>query len=241
MPPQDDGKSRRRPKEQTRREILDTALAMMIDDGATEQIDLRLSSVLDHMGLTSGAAYNIWASQGAFQQDLARHLVREYTWAGPDQNDIKIDFDAEPTDEIRRLAELYLDSLTDETQFYLTLKFWGVKNPSAELRESVTRSYAGNHDIWRFFYQMGFEWAGLRLRAGYTLDDFVIMATTITEGAALRHRFEPKRLRGADGRSLYGEALVALVEYFTEPAESDAPSEDHITPPDSAASPDAGG
>ncbi len=212
-----DGKSRRRPKEQTRRDILDTALQMMIDDGATEQIDLRLSNVLDFMGLTSGAAYNIWSSQSEFQHDLAHHLIRQYSWAGPDQNEIKIDFDAEPTDEIRRLAELYLDSLTDETQFYLTLRFWGVKHPSTEMLESIQSSYRSNHDLWRFFYQVGFEWAGRRMRPGYTLDDFVVMAMMATEGAALRHRFEPKALLDRDGRSLYSEMLVAMVEYFTIP------------------------
>ncbi len=202
---------------------------MMIDDGATEQIDLRLSSVLDQMGLTSGAAYNIWASQRDFQHDLAHHLVREYSWAGPDRTDTKLDFDAEPTDEIRRLAELYLESLTDETQYYLTLRFWGVKHPSAELRDSVKKGYAGNHSQWRVFYHVGFDWAGLRMRNGYTMDDFVVMATMITEGAALRHRFEPERLRGADGRSLYSEALVALVEYFTEPVHG---ARDALTAPD---------
>jgi hypothetical protein len=202
---------------------------MMIDDGASEQVDLRLSNVLDHMGLTSGAAYNIWASQGDFQYDLAHHLISEYSWAGPDQSEVKLDFDADPTDEIRRLAELYLDSLTDDTQFYLTLRFWGVKDPSAELIASVKDGYANNHDLWGFFYRVGFQWAGLRIRDGYTLDDFVVMASMVTEGAALRHRFEPERLRGADGSNLYSEALVALVGHFAEPVPVD---EEELTPPD---------
>lgn len=221
MPREHDGRSRRRPKEETRRDILDTALQILIDHGATEQIDLRLSSVLDHMGLTSGAAYNIWVSQGAFQRDLARHLLRDYSWAGPDRNGIKLDFGADPTDEIRRLAELYLDSLSDETRFYLALRFWGVKNPSAELVTSVKDGYAANHDHWRSFYRVGFEWAGLRLRDQFTLDDFVVMATMVTEGAALRNRFEPERLRGEGGCNLYSEALVALVAYFTEPVDAE--------------------
>lgn len=192
----------------------------MIDDGATEQIDLRLSAVLEHMGLTSGAAYNIWPSQSDFQHDLAHHLIQNYAWAGPDRIGIKVDFDAEPTEEIRRLAELYLESLTDETQFYLTLRFWGIKDPSSELRGSIQASYAANHDLWRLFYQVGFEWAGLRMRHGYTLDDFVVMATMVTEGAALRHRFEPERVRGADNRNLYSEVLVAMVTHFTEPVDA---------------------
>lgn len=229
MPREQDGRSRRRPKEQTRRDILDTALQMMIDDGATEQVDLRLSTVLDAMGLTSGAAYNIWSSQGEFQRELAHHLVGEYSWAGPDQNEIKIDFDARPTDEIRRLAELYLDSLTDDTQFYLTLRFWGVKHPSAALLASVKDGYTNNHDLWRFFYSVGFQWAGLRIRDGYTLDDFVIMATMVTEGAALRHRFEPEALRSTAGHNLYSEALVALVKRFTEEVDVDGEA---LTPPD---------
>jgi len=202
---------------------------MMIDDGAPEQVHLRLSNVLQHMGLTSGAAYNIWSSQGDFQHDLAHHLISEYSWAGPDQNEVKLDFDADPTDEIRRLAELYLDSLTNDTQFYLTLRFWGVKDPSAELIASVKDGYANNHDLWRFFYSLGFQWAGLRIRDGYTIDDFVVMATLVTEGAALRHRFEPERLRTADGSNLYSEALVALVGHFTERAPA---VDEELTPPD---------
>ena len=233
-----DGRSRRQPKEQTRRDILDAALQIMVDDGATEQIDLRLSTVLDHMGLTSGAAYNIWSSQGEFRRDLAHHLLEEYSWAGPDHNEIKIDFDARPTDEIRRLAELYLWSLTDDTQFYLTLRFWGVKDPSEELQQSIQAGYAANHDLWRRFYRDGFDWAGLRLRDGYTLDDFVVMATMVTEGAALRHRFDPDGLRSCADRNLYCEVLVALVEQFTEAVVD--PSSD-LTPPDSAATAAGGG
>lgn len=202
---------------------------MMIDDGASEQIDLRLSNVLEHMGLTSGAAYNIWSSQGDFQYDLAHHLISRYSWAGPDQNDIKFEPDADPTDEIRRLAELYLDSLTDDTQFFLTLRFWGVKDPSAELIAAVKDGYANNRDLWQFFYGAGFQWAGLRIRDGYTLDDFMVMATMVTEGAALRHRFEPDRLRSADGSNLYSEALVALVGHFTEPIPAD---DEELTQPD---------
>ena len=190
---------------------------MMVDDGAAEQIDLRLSSVLEHMGLTSGAAYNIWPTQQAFQRDLAHHLIGEYSWAGPDHNEIKFDPTAEPTDEVRRLARLYLESFTDDTQFYLALRFWGVKDPSAALQEAVRAGYSVNHEQWRLFYLFGFDWAGLRIRDGYSLDDFVVMATMVTEGAALRHRFEPERLRSDHGRDLYGEVLVALVAHFTEP------------------------
>ena len=217
MAMESDGRSRRRPKEQTRQAILDEARRMLLEQGTSERIDLRLSTVLERMDLTSGAAYNIWTNQDEFQRDLAMELARNYEWAGPRPTELSIDLDADdPTDELRRLADRYFDAFTGADEFFMTLRFWGTKQPSEELVNAIREGYELNRTAWTEVYQAGLEWSGRRMRPPFTIDDLVVALAAVVEGCALRHRFEPESVEVGGERHLHSEMVVAVLRHFTE-------------------------
>lgn len=194
---------------------------MLSEQGTSERIDVRLSAVLERMDLTSGAAYNIWGSQDEFQNDLAAELATNFAWAGPDLMETSIDVTADPIDELRRLADQYFDAFTSSETYFMTLRFWGVKEPSNRLSTAIRDGYALNREAWADFYGLGIEFAGRRFRSPFTIDDLVAAITATTEGCAIRHRFEPDPLRLAEDRHLYSEILVAVLLHFTEPIPTD--------------------
>ena len=66
----------RRTADDTRRLILEAALQMLLERGATAGVQhIRLQEVLRSVGLTTGAAYRIWADQTDFHRDLAVEMV----------------------------------------------------------------------------------------------------------------------------------------------------------------------
>jgi hypothetical protein len=209
----EDTKIRRRPKLQTKQAILDTAVEMIDSDGIPERVDLRLSSVLGRMGLTTGAAYNIWANQEEFQRDLGLALLSDLSWAGPEVN--AIDFeprDNDPEAELKRLAKLYFKALTSRERYFVALQFWGVRQPSADLQDAILQGFRSNEERWAQFYSLGLDWAGLQLRSPFTMAEFANAVAMVTEGAAIRHRFDPEALES----DLYSEMLVAILRHFTE-------------------------
>ena len=67
----------RRTGEQTKDLLIRTGLAMLLDRGITAGVShIRLQEVVKRAGLTTGAAYRLWADQDAFHHDLAVAAAR---------------------------------------------------------------------------------------------------------------------------------------------------------------------
>ena len=214
----------RRSKEDRRQEILDKARELVIERGTPERIDIRLRDVLDELGLTTGAGYHIWENQEAFQLDLAAEIARNVSFASLLSAGIAPDFERPALDEVKRMGEAYFEIFVESDNFYAALRFWGAKGLSDVVVDGILQGYTQNRGDWIEFFEAGLAWAGLELLDEFDIEDLATSVTLITEGAALRHRFDPDALRTRGGAHLYGELLVATITHMTRVVDSDGAS-----------------
>ena len=144
----------RRPKTATRAIILAKAAEMYLD-GDLAPGDERLSLVLDRLGYTTGAGYQIWANQAAFREELAIYLVEnaEHARLGLDHNRAAevSDLIVGTWDRARyMLAKVIADDWTDPSLPTL-LRFYAM---GTRLGPIITNSIKDRHRSTE--YQLGF-------------------------------------------------------------------------------------
>ncbi len=209
-----DGRSRRQSKEETRRDLLETGRRLLKEHGAPDRINIRLADVLKEHGLTTGAAYHIWGSQKEFQEDLAGFIASDWGW------EMSKAMEEDPNDRsVAEVAITYFDKFKDNDEFFIMLQLWGVKDPSEQLCESITDGYDRVHEDLTTMLDKNVPARGRRFKGGLTASDAAVLVTALTEGLAVRGRFDRDRLTGSSGQDLYVEALTALVTHMTEPIE----------------------
>ncbi len=209
--------ARSKDKSDTRNLLLETGVELLMRDGLPEAINLKLADVVTHLGMTTGAAYNIWSKQEDYQLDLALHMLDSFDWTEDFLEEavnagLAAGEDAESV--VGGAALAYFNRLITTPEFYLTIHFWSIAEPRIELVERIRTGYQQIHEALVEIFGAALDAFGLRMRADHSLDDMSVAATAITEGAALRHRFDPDRIGNGE---IYASILVALFHAYTEP------------------------
>ncbi len=206
-------------KDDTRHKLLEAGRELLVADGLRQVIDIRLTDVLELVGLTTGAAYNIWDSQDEYRHELAIHVAKNLEWA--DDRLLRDSLAEMPTDVpmdqwITAAGNAYFEAFVARWDYYILLQFWGVKNPDPELIEAIRQGYDMVHQRLVFLFQVTSDMYSLELEDPYTLDDMAVAATAICEGLAIRHRFEPERVTTAAG-PLFSDLMLRFTRSMTTP------------------------
>lgn len=240
----------RRTADETRRLILSEGLRLLLERGASAGVQhIRLQEVLRGVGLTSGAAYRIWADQSDFHRDLAIEVMR-LRFAAPAESAGTAVAQAVAAggtlDDAIRLATL--DHVTYASQFHLqpgsrdshvfitALALRTAAGAWPELREaSAQRHEESIADFCRFYSGMMTHF-GYRMRRPFSIRDFAEAMAALGEGFAVRaaegldHPMlditeEDESVTGH--WSLFGIAARGLVEAFmiVEEAAATAPAQ----------------
>lgn len=217
----------RQDKQRTRSRLLEAGRSLLLEQGVSEHVDVKMSDACEASGYTTGAAYKIWPTQRDYQRDLALHLASNFDWAGPQTiQDELYEIIASTNDyvELTRAACIaYLDAFVSEDDFYLALQFWSVQNPSTELAAALVQGYETVHCGFVDLFDGLMQIYRRRPKGQTTKSQLTTMATAVTEGLALRHRVEPERVTtrfiGPDGTetTLFAEAMIAIINHMTEP------------------------
>lgn len=214
----------RRPKSITRSVILERAYDMYV---ARELVhgDERLSLVLDSLGYTTGAGYQIWPNQAAFRLELQVYIAERVDYASlqpllPELMKIR-ERDLPFDEHVLAIAELYYDYLVHQEEFYLVLRFFAMNGDRPpEITEALRRSYETLGEEVEFALEANLERLGYRVRADRTVAQLSSTMTALAEGFALRERvgpsIEPVEIAGA-GRIPFAAAMLAVVKDYTEP------------------------
>lgn len=228
----------RRTAADTRRELINAGLQMLFERGAAVGVQhIRLQDVLRRVGLTTGAAYRIWADQTDYQRDLAvaavglrisaptaaaTAVVEQLIAAGvtPDEL-IRI----VAADQMELLEQFRTHPVAPEAEVFITvlaLRMTAAAWP--ELAAASAQRHVESVNEFAELYQRVLDEMGYRMRTPYTVHDFAEAMTALTEGFAVRaaEGLDLPLLTIADGDegppgtwSLYGLTIRALVTEFT--------------------------
>jgi AcrR family transcriptional regulator len=240
----------RRTAEDTRRLILETGIHMLLERGVTAGVQhIRLQEVLRSVGLTTGAAYRIWADQSDFHRDLAVEMVGlrfapPVTSAAIAIQEVLDDPDG-TLDDVARVAAL--DFVTYASKFHLepesrdshafitALALRTAAGAWPELRVASAERHRGSIEAFAEFYAALLARYRRRMRSPLTIVDFTEAMAALGEGFAVRaaegldHPVydipASDDLGGgelpAGEWTLFGIGIRGLVEGFTVPIDED--------------------
>lgn len=214
----------RHPKSVTRATILQKAYELYLSRDLVHG-DERLSVVLDELGYTTGAGYQIWANQAAFRDELQVFVAENIEYASLSALTTEIEHLHELNLPFERQvlagADLYVSNFLGREDFYLSLRFYAMAERPQEITDAVAQGY--ERLAWQttaLFDQVLAE-HGRRLKPGLDVSDLAVAATALAEGYALRQRIQPDKIRSQveflDGpHHAFSVAFLGVVKEFTE-------------------------
>jgi hypothetical protein len=238
----------RRTGEQTRALLLRAGMQMLLERGMSAGVQhIRLQDVLRRTGLTTGAAYRLWADQSDYHRDLAVAMMRmrvvgpadtmqaaiaDLVASGASGEDI---ISAAALSHVRTTHRDTSDptDLLDAQSFLIALALRTTADTWPELAEASHERHEESIAAFSELYRHLMDAYRMRMREGLTLEDFAEAIAALAEGFAIRglEGFEHRMYRfdGADGMphgewTLLGLSVRALVEGFM--VQEPAPDED---------------
>jgi AcrR family transcriptional regulator len=230
----------RRTAEDTRRLILEAAIQMLLERGATAGVQhIRLQEVLRSVGLTTGAAYRIWADQSDFHRDLAVEMVglrfappvtsasiaiQEVLASGGSLDDVAR---VAALDFVTYASKFHLEPESRDSHAFITaLALRTAAGAWPELRVASAERHRGSIAAFAEFYGVLLERYGRRVREPLTI---VVRAAEgldhpiydIPEGSELP----------AGEWTLFGIGIQGLVAAFTIPIDEEASPGRSAEPP----------
>lgn len=230
----------RRSAEETRRLILEAALQLLLERGATAGVQhIRLQEVLRTVGLTTGAAYRIWADQDDFHRDLAIEMVglrfappaasaqgaiRDVLEAGGSIHDVAR---SAALDHVNYASKFHLEPESRDSHAFITaLALRTAAGSWPELRVASAERHRGSIEAFEKFYSMLLARYGRRVRSPFTITDFTEAMAALGEGFAIRAAEGldhptydiPDDAEAPSGEwTLFGVSILGLVTAFTVP------------------------
>lgn len=235
----------RRSAEDTRRLIMDAALQLLLERGVSAGVQhIRLQEVLRGVGLTSGAAYRIWADQDEFHRDLAVAMVQlrfappvasatraisDILEAGGTLDDVIRDA---TLDHVSYAARFHLEPQSRDSHAFITaLALRTAAGAWPELRVAGVARHRESVAAFTDFYGEMIIRFGYRMREPFTVADFAEAMAALGEGFAVRaaegidhpmYEIDESSDAPAGEWSLFGLAARGLVMAFME-RDSEAP------------------
>ena len=231
----------RRTGEETRALLLRVGMQMLLERGVSAGVQhIRLQDVLRRAGLTTGAAYRLWADQTDYQRDLAVAMVQLRLTSPTDYARAAVEGliaqGAPGDDVIRAAADAHLRSASldaedpadarDAQSFLIALALRTTADTWPELKEASRERHRESTAAFAEFYTLLMDAYGLRMKAPLTIEDFAEAMAAMGEGFAMR-ALEGVPLRAHDagegdeipaGRwSLFALGVRGLVNEFMVP------------------------
>lgn len=236
----------RRTGEETRALLIETGMEMLLDRGISAGVaHIRLQEVVRRAGLTTGAAYRLWADQDDFHRDLAVAMAR-WRHDRPAESSVEaveaLLASGVPLDEVIRLAAVrHVQSFDGEEGvgesrtsrlFLIALALRATAQTWTDLKVASSERHEESVAEFVTFYRMLMDAYGYRMRTPFTIRDFAVAMAALGEGFAL-HAIEgldhpvfriSVETEGPPGEwTLFGICVRALVHDFMVLKDEDSP------------------
>ena len=216
----------RRPKATTRTIILQKAYEMYLDGQLTPG-DERLAVVLNALGYTTGAGYQIWANQAEFRADLAVYIAENINYASLRSIQTEIvelgAMDLPFEEHVLASGDLFMGYFLEQEDFYVKLRFVSMpEDRPSEITTAMQDAYEqASWEVSEVFTNTLTRFRR-QLRPPLDMQHLTTAVTAAVEGYALRHRLQPERAsspieyRGGKHHP-FSVVFLAIVNEMTEP------------------------
>lgn len=187
-------------RDSTRAALLEAATAILLEHPAADVLrTLKPQAVARRAEppRTTGAFYNIWATQEDFRRDLLGHLLSLERF-GADQATIEAlgaavadpDFDLDETSRVA--ATISFEGNKGDPAFLLQMSLLTQPGPDPEVRAGLRRLYQDLTAAGLEAYTPVLRRAGLRVKEPFTLEHLAVALSALEEGLVLRWSVVPE-------------------------------------------------
>lgn len=232
----------RRSAQETRQLLLETGLEMLFEQGVSSPVShIKLQNVLRRTGLTSGAAYRLWDDQSTFQHELAamatRRLDEQMVVSLIEAVRALIEAKAPLAEIIRVATNQHVEEIfgshpggpVQGTVVLINIAMRSTAHSSEALREASRQWHVEAVGSYALLYETLQQLGDLAMREPHTMEHFALVVAALAEGFTLQAiqgsphpTIEVSDEHGVVQEwTLFGRAVMALVETFMRPAAAD--------------------
>jgi hypothetical protein len=225
--------------------LLEEGLGSGVEHLTFKRVYDRLEETTGVRVTNSSVIGRIWRSHADFQTDLLSSFARQSGSSAVEETlaagaAALAECDRSTVEErwravieaIRRATEAHIEAVVEAETWPPWVGVWALVGSEGDrrlesVREALTASYVDITARYEEQYAAMFAYCGFRIRAPLTLHQLTVAAGALAEGCALRERVDVAGMRRVDRPTgpggtlqpwtLFGLAVVALIEQFTEP------------------------
>ncbi len=195
-------------------------------DGQLTPGDERLAMVLDTLGYTTGAGYQIWANQAAFRSDLAVYIAENIQYASLRSIQTEIvelgAMDLPFEQHVLASGDLFIEEFLKHEDFYVKLRFVSMSaDRPPEITAALQDAYEqASWEVGNVFTNTLARF-GRQLQPQFDMEHLTTAVTAAVEGYALRDRLQPDRTAGVlvhrgGKHHPFSVVFLAIVNEMTE-------------------------
>jgi AcrR family transcriptional regulator len=200
--------TQRRDKTATRQLLLDAGFEMMLERGLDVGWGVRVADVTERVGLTTGAAYQIWSGsrtrdgrggQDKFHRDLALHAIERLIAERAAAHTTNIETKRSDGRALEAIVQqVASDDLRPENlgRFALYVGLCAAATSVPEITEVGRRNYRQVTDTYVSLLEKTHEHFELEMVPPHTLEDLAVATLALVEGLCLRAIVDPDSVVG---------------------------------------------
>ncbi len=192
-----------------------------LTDVARVATEIERGEGIDRGRITTGAIYQFWPTQAAFQADLMVHVLTDEPLPAEARlaaRALELLASGDPIEDV--LAELALSAyrIARETEIYDLSLLFVPYSRLPRVGEALQRSYAEQAKEARPIYQALLRAGGLRMREPWQLEDMMSAISALHDGYRIQEHSGAVAGDTEHGESVLARATVAIFQSFTEPS-----------------------
>jgi len=217
---------RRLSPDEGRRVLLEAGRDHLYENPLGEPLDhVRITDIVDRLGLSIGAVYHYWDSQDDYRDDLLELLLSPEQLPAVQQAGIAVAEAAEadpPFEELVRTAAMIsyegLATPPERERLILALMAYGDR----EIDERLGSQSREVSHRWAELFRVWFPTYGLEPRPPFTYESLAVVLMALVQGMNVRRNVDPNSVVGelAAGWDLFSSAALAFVIAASRPTTS---------------------
>ncbi|HEY0903068.1 MAG TPA: hypothetical protein VGE14_04190 [Marmoricola sp.] len=192
-----------------------------LTDVAKVATELERGEGHDRGAITTGAIYQFWSSQAAFQADLMVHVLTEEPLPAEERlaaRALELIAAGGPIEDTFAELAIMAYRIARTTDLYDLSLLFVPYSRLPRVGEALRTTYEEQARSSRPIYQALLRAGRLRIREPWTLEDMMSAVSALHDGYRIQEHASVVDGGSAHGESVVAQATVAIFRAFTEPA-----------------------